>query len=125
MASLQAYLASWFLKWRFKRPIDGPVDIAAVRATLARPAGGRVPPDMAITPVDGPVVGEWIAARHTPADAPVVLYLHGGGFFACSPVTHRAVTIALARSGRVRVFALAYRLAPEHRFPAATIGCAG
>lgn len=48
-----------------------------------------------------------------------MLYLHGGGFLACSPATHRCVTVALARERRLRVFALDYRLAPEHRFPTA------
>jgi len=49
----------------------------------------------------------------------VIYYLHGGGFVSCSPRTHRLVTCGLARRVAARVFALDYRLAPEHRFPAA------
>jgi monoterpene epsilon-lactone hydrolase len=49
----------------------------------------------------------------------VLLYLHGGGYVAGSPVSHRPITAALARLSRQRVFALRYRLAPAHRFPAA------
>jgi len=65
------------------------------------------------------VPGEWVVSDQATADAPTMLYLHGGAFFACSPATHRAVTIAFARSGRLRLFVPDYRLAPEHRFPAA------
>jgi acetyl esterase/lipase len=48
----------------------------------------------------------------------VLLYLHGGGYFACSAETHRPITAFFALYG-FRVFALDYRLAPENRFPAA------
>jgi acetyl esterase/lipase len=44
--------------------------------------------------------------------------MHGGGYFACSPVTHRAITGGFANRG-FRVFAVDYRLAPENPFPAA------
>jgi len=47
-----------------------------------------------------------------------MLYLHGGGYFACSPQTHRAITVAFAQHG-FRVYVPEYRLAPEHPFPAA------
>jgi acetyl esterase/lipase len=48
-----------------------------------------------------------------------VLYLHGGAYCIGSPVTHRAITSRLALRAPARVFALDYRLAPEHPFPAA------
>ena len=69
----------------------------------------------------GAVRGEWIAPRDATADEGrgVVLYVHGGGFVAGSPSTHRPVTAALARLTGRRVFAVDYRLAPEHRYPAA------
>jgi epsilon-lactone hydrolase len=49
----------------------------------------------------------------------VILYFHGGGYVSCSAATHRPITAALARLSQHRVFSLEYRLAPEHRFPAA------
>jgi acetyl esterase/lipase len=49
----------------------------------------------------------------------VILYLHGGGYCVGSPATHRAVTGHLAKRCAARVFVPDYRLAPEHRFPAA------
>jgi acetyl esterase/lipase len=49
----------------------------------------------------------------------VILYLHGGGYVSCSVRTHRPNTAGLARRTGCRVFAVEYRLAPEHPFPAA------
>lgn len=111
----------------------GTVDIRAARASLERPYRGRLPAEIRIVPegrlpegrspegrpADGGVAGEWVVSTQAAADAPVLLYLHGGGFFACSPETHRPVTMGFARGGMLRVFALRYRRAPEHRFPAA------
>jgi acetyl esterase len=55
--------------------------------------------------------------RHSPS-LPVVLYLHGGAFQICSKETHWVMALAYARRGFV-VFNVNYRLAPEHRYPAA------
>ena len=65
----------------------------------------------------GGVRGEWVTADR--ADRGGILYFHGGGYVAGSPATHRPITAALARLAGRRVFSLDYRLAPEHRFPAA------
>ncbi|HWX78635.1 MAG TPA: alpha/beta hydrolase [Steroidobacteraceae bacterium] len=50
---------------------------------------------------------------------PALIYFHGGGLVAGSVATHDAIARALANSGAVRVISVEYRLAPEHRFPAA------
>jgi acetyl esterase len=54
----------------------------------------------------------------TPAQA-ALLYLHGGGFVVGSLETHDSLCRQLALRSGVAVLALDYRLAPEHRFPAA------
>ena len=64
------------------------------------------------------VRGEWIEPERTDGGA-VVFYIHGGGYVSCSAATHRPLTAALARLARRRLFSLDYRLAPEHRYPAA------
>lgn len=69
-----------------------------------------------VAPAPG-VRGEWLARRDATAD--VLLYIHGGGYVACSAATHRPTTAALARLAGCRVFSADYRLAPEARFPAA------
>jgi len=47
-----------------------------------------------------------------------ILYLHGGAFCLGSPRTHRSVTTRLAQAADLPVWAPAYRLAPEHPYPA-------
>lgn len=50
---------------------------------------------------------------------PALVYFHGGGMVAGSLATHDSIARALAHHGAVRVVSVGYRLAPEHRFPAA------
>ena len=52
-------------------------------------------------------------------DSRALLYLHGGGYTTGSIASHEALTSCLALAGGCPVFALDYRLAPEHPFPAA------
>lgn len=48
-----------------------------------------------------------------------VVYFHGGGFVLGSIETHADAMMRLAVLARARVLGVDYRLAPEHRFPAA------
>jgi acetyl esterase len=50
---------------------------------------------------------------------PGLIYFHGGGLVAGSLDTHDSIARALAHAGAVRVASVDYRLAPEHRYPAA------
>jgi acetyl esterase/lipase len=69
--------------------------------------------------VVGGVAGEWVRLAAGTARRGTLLYLHGGAYCVGSSATHRALTGRLARATGMAVFALDYRLAPEHRFPAA------
>jgi len=134
--SWQNLALGWFLRKRVKpASYATTIDVATSRRhaeqvfTEARPPRGwrRVAVTLASAyPV--PLNGEWIEAEQgvhrelsvTASErVATVLYLHGGGYYFCSPRTHRPITFGLARAARARVFALAYRLAPEHPFPAA------
>lgn len=58
----------------------------------------------------------------TPPDArsdTAVFYLHGGGYIAGSPRTHRPMMARLAAMTGIRVYLPDYRLAPEYPCPAA------
>ncbi|HAN55408.1 MAG TPA: esterase [Betaproteobacteria bacterium] len=55
-----------------------------------------------------------------PAPLPVVVYFHGGGFVAGGLSVVDEPCRALADDAGVIVVAATYRLAPEHKFPAAT-----
>lgn len=68
--------------------------------------------------VRGPVRGEWVRPRNQ-TNTGVILYLHGSGYAICSPRTHRGLVARLARYTRLPAFCVEYRLAPEHRYPAA------
>jgi len=63
---------------------------------------------------------------YTPAAAAgerVVVYFHGGGWVIGSLDTHDGSCRALANRSGSRVASVGYRLAPEHRFPAAVEDC--
>jgi acetyl esterase/lipase len=116
MASIQAHLAVWVIKWRVKRRLRGVRDVQVARRIL-RPDPYRVPDTVRITEGQvGGVPGEWVE-RADPSPL-TLLYLHGGGYFGCSASGYRPITTSFALDG-FRVFAPDYRLAPEHRFPAA------
>ncbi len=53
------------------------------------------------------------------ADLPVLVWFHGGGWVQGSVRTHDRPCRALAHRAGCRVISVDYRLAPEHRFPAA------
>ena len=50
---------------------------------------------------------------------PVLVYLHGGGFTLGSVATHDSLCRHLSHLAHCAVLSVAYRLAPEHRFPVA------
>ena len=54
---------------------------------------------------------------------PVLLYLHGGGFIVGNLDSHDCICAELAAAAGLAVVAVAYRLAPEHGFPAAFDDC--
>src|SRR2546428_3018936 len=124
MASWQADMVSTFIRMIVKRRPEGSeadvvksirlrLELSQFLRSLITPVDAR-----AVSVVrDGSVKGEWLRSAGEPRQT--VYYLHGGAYVACSPETHRAFTSALSRAANARVFALDYRLAPEHRFPAA------
>jgi epsilon-lactone hydrolase len=67
--------------------------------------------------VDGPVTG----LRAVPIGADetaAILYVHGGGYIGGSSASHRKFAGHLAKAIGAPAFAVDYRLAPEHKFPA-------
>lgn len=59
--------------------------------------------------------GEWVLAPGYDSRRRI-LYIHGGAWAAGSPRSHRAITDRLSTICRAAVFAVDYRLMPEHRF---------
>ena len=88
---------------------------AALDALLSRyllPEGTTVESTIA-----GGVPAEWVSAGQVDPDR-VVLYLHGGAYTRGSFLSHRPLAARLSSASRARVLVIAYRLAPEHTFPA-------
>lgn len=56
-----------------------------------------------------------------PGSAPscILLFFHGGGYCSGSILSHRRMVTEAGRAAGIRTLAVAYRLAPEHPFPAA------
>ena len=97
-------------------------DRAAVRAAATAPE--RVARILELA-VPGPA-GELPLRLYLPAPAeslPVLVFAHGGGWILGTIESADSVCRALANAGRCAVAAVGYRLAPEHRFPAAVEDC--
>jgi len=82
-------------------------------ALFAAPGEASIEPVLA----DG-VRCEWVCAAAARTDQAIV-YFHGGGFQVGSLRSHRELMALLSASAGVRVLGVDYRLAPEHRYPAA------
>ncbi|MGS2647652.1 alpha/beta hydrolase [Streptosporangium sp. G12] len=82
----------------------------AGRVPFRLPVHVRVTPDEA-----GACPGEWIRAGEELDEGKVLLYFHGGGYFSCSPATHRPITWRLSAATRRPVLAVDYRQGPVHR----------
>ena len=97
-----------------------PIGWAARRERLD--AIGSVWPvadDVSLGAVDvGGLQGEWSVAPGSDSRR-VLMFLHGGGYCSGSIVSHRRMVTEAGRAAGIRTLAIAYRLAPEHPFPAA------
>src|SRR5262245_5582249 len=101
-------------------PVPRDASFAEQRAGLEKLVAMAPPPsDVRCTAVDaGGTRAEWLAAPGA-LDDRAVLYLHGGGYCIGSITTHRQLAGDISRAAGARVLLIDYRLAPEHRFPAA------
>jgi epsilon-lactone hydrolase len=107
-----------------RRVLGGPNLVRDYRKIFGRGVllFGRLPRGLTRVSVqDRPadVRGEWVIPTVDSQVRTVIYYLHGGAYVAGSPAMYRTLTGAFCRRCDARVFALDYRLAPEHRFPAA------
>lgn len=73
---------------------------------------------------DGPVpVRVYKPKTLTKSPAPALIFYHGGGWVICDLDSHDVVCRQMADQAGFMVFSVDYRLAPEHKFPAAAVDC--
>ncbi|MEV0595834.1 alpha/beta hydrolase [Nonomuraea cavernae] len=104
-----------------------PVSSLLMRHTLALDCASRLgdlvlmvphsaPEHVGILPhSSGTCGGEWVRAGQELDESKVLLYFHGGGYFFCSPKTHRSITWRLSAVAGRPVLALDYRQGPIHK----------
>lgn len=124
------------LRARMRYPAWHEQPVEAARVTLRREAllaAGRTIPvaaadDITVDGAAGPLPARLYrpggvrnpAQTWQPAGErlPLLVYFHGGGFLFGDLDSHDAVCRMFCRNAGILVLSVAYRLAPEHRFPA-------
>ena len=102
------------------------VDVATARAMYEKGAAQTAGETITLHKVEdisipGPA-GELRARLYRPGpekQLPVLVYFHGGGFTIGSIESHDCVCRALSKEAHCLVVSVDYRLAPEHKYPAA------
>ena len=89
-----------------------------VRALGAKPVGAVDTQAIEIDGAAGPLPARLFRPDNPCPQAPLLLFLHEGGGVVGAPELSAGLLSRLAHVGRCPVIAPAYRLAPEHRFPA-------
>jgi acetyl esterase len=108
-----------------RRPPLTSLTPARARAELRRTARIAAGPsagvarvdDVRVAGADGPLAARLYVPDES-AGAALLVFFHGGGWVGCDLDTHDASCRALCAASGVRVLSVAYRLAPEHPFPA-------
>ena len=112
---------------------DGPMPpVAESRVQMAKmarlmdrkaPKIARIK-DITVAGADGPVPAR-LYSDHKKANTPrpAMVYFHGGGFVQGDLETHQDLCAKLAKWWGGVVIAVAYRLAPEHHYPAGAQDC--
>jgi len=79
--------------------------------------------DIRIPGPAGEIPARVYSARAAKTPQPTVAYFHGGGWVQGDLETHHGLCARLAEHAGALVVAVDYRLAPEHKFPAAVEDC--
>ncbi|MGD9855054.1 MAG: alpha/beta hydrolase [Planctomycetaceae bacterium] len=102
-------------------PIAGePEHVGGVLSEVVKSPGSDIPLRVFLPRID---VAELDQQHGSEQPHPILLFFHGGGWVLGSIESHEAVCRRLANVGRCVVISVDYRLAPEHKFPAAVDDC--
>ena len=75
--------------------------------------------DVAIETDDGTIAGRLYLPRGAALPLPLLVYFHGGGFVIGDVPSYDHLGRFFARTGKLAVLSVEYRLGPEHRYPRA------
>jgi acetyl esterase/lipase len=121
--SIQLFFIDKLIRLTVKRRFRRNPDVMELRALMSemplRPAPAHVTVDLVTV---GGIKTERLHTANAD-EGKAILYIHGGGFVAGVPGNHRPLTWRLADKVGVPVYAVDYRLAPEHPFPAGLDDC--
>ena len=120
MLSIQARVARYVMARQLKNAPKREPTASSVRRAIAKGLGHMpVPKGVTVRRQQvGALSVEVISPKTGGNSTRALMYLHGGGYVAGSPETHRAFTARLALELNCEVWVPDYRLAPEHPFPA-------
>ncbi len=117
---VRLFLASQLVRYQMRRRFERERDVWPLRRMMETQRTRLKPPPshVRLEPLvlDG-VHAERVSVAGAAREA-AILYVHGGAFLAGSPANYRPLTWRLADRLKVPVYAVDYRLAPEHPFPA-------
>jgi acetyl esterase len=111
---------------QFVNPAAQREAIVTVRATLPPvpwPAGVTREDRMVASPDGHEIPIRCYIPQHTAHATPTVLWIHGGGYCIGDPGEDEPFCAGLAAELGATVVSVAYRLAPEHPYPAALDDC--
>jgi len=105
------------------RTLSPPEARADLRRLALSLAGPKVPvervEELELPGPAGPIGARLYVPEHEEPRLPMLVYLHGGGWVRGDLDTHDNTCRFLAHEAGVLVLSVEYRLAPEHKFPAA------
>lgn len=111
--AVKARMQATFARWTRE------TTLAQMRADFDAALGGTEAVPCREVEVAG-MPGAWFGPEEGPG---AILYVHGGGYQVGSIRSHRGLMHRLAGAAGLPLLAFDYRLAPEHRFPAALDDC--
>jgi len=134
--SIRAKLIRFTLRHTMKKKFadvgDSQLNVEKFRAYMKKTEkfSAKIPASIRVESiVINGVQCEWIdqkdAQQKPNHEQRILIYLHGGGYVCGGPDSHRDLAWRIAEQSGCKLLLVDYRLAPEHRFPAAIDDASG
>jgi len=113
-----------YIRRKSSEPRVSDLDVADARASKAASRMQVWPGAAPCAARDVEIAMSWggcsarLYSPQTPGPLPLVAFFHGGGFVVCDLDTHDGLAHGICGGAGVAVLSVAYRLAPEHPYPA-------